>query len=108
MQERGLVQLSREVGQEELNRNTVRVPALGWCGFLSLEWASRCACRDVEIHSDRPLDLRSGMARDRMLSFLATLTIGSEDVGVIAKIQGLMAHVVHACRGAWTEVPGYG
>ena len=41
MQDHGLVQLSRLVSEEELDRNTVRVPALGWCGFLSLEWASR-------------------------------------------------------------------
>ena len=42
------------------------------------------------------LDLRAGVARDRMLSFLDALTIGSEDEGVRTKVHGLMAHVVHA------------
>ena len=60
MQDHGLVQLSRLVGEEELDRNTVRVPALGWCGFLSLEWASRHTATG-ELDFEGPLDLRAGI-----------------------------------------------
>jgi len=65
--------LSRVVGPDELDRNTTRIPAFGWCGYLSLEWAER---QSRGVGGDG-LNLRLSHSRERMTSFVGGLLAAS-------------------------------
>ena len=88
--------LSRVVSPEELDRNATRIPAFGWCGYLSLEWAERRS-RGV---GGGALDLRLSHGRTRMASFVNGLMRGCVDDAVCRKLHGLLSHLREAAN-AW-------
>jgi len=97
------VLLSRVVDARELERNTELVPALGWCGYLALEWASRLAAGEV----GRVLDLRLPRARRLMGRFLEGRLAACADLAVKAKLTKLCWHLVRAVQ-PWSLNMGTG
>ena len=95
--------LSRVVSPEELDRNTTRIPAFGWCGYLSLE----CAERRSRGVGGGALDLRLSHGRTRMASFVGGLLRGCLDDAVCRKLQGLLSHLREASN-AWRLDRGSG
>ena len=100
--------LSRVVGPDELDRNTTRIPAFGWCGYLSLEWAER---QSRGVGGDG-LNLRLSNSRERMTSFVGGLLRGCIHDAVCRKLLGLLARLRDAAcpwrldraSGLWMDV----
>ena len=100
--------LSRRVLEEELERNTSRIPSLGWCGYLSLEWAERRS-RGV---GGQGLDLRDVTQRDRLASVIAGFLHGCLNEAVCSKLQRALAHLggtsqperLERTSGLWLDI----
>ena len=113
LQRRGEVVLSRVVSEDELERNTTRIQAFGWCGYLALKWAGRCASGV----GGAGLDLRQPCGRRSLSVFLAGLLQGCTNDRVRAKLQRVKAHLevaadpwrldgVHGFRGTQSFLIG--
>ena len=103
----GLATLSRIVDNNELARNTGRIPAFGLCGYLALQWAAAGALYDSEW-----ADLRVEASRVRMDLFLTDLLVGCDCARVRRKLQLVQASLRYASSpwhlnresGGWLDI----
>jgi len=92
----GLV-LSRQFTDEELSRNCSRVDGMGMCGFLALEWASRCA-----DGKGNGLNLRVPSDAHLLGLFLRRLVAGCTQATVKRKCEQVLAHLLES-SSPWTS-----
>jgi hypothetical protein len=88
--------LSRRVDTEELMFSSNKIPGNGYCGYLSLELASR---GEVDVGS--PLDLRVQGDRDILQAFLISVSWGSGQAGR----EKLLGVVDTLAEGCFTPLP---